>query len=84
MFLIAFCKQLMMDKVSAKHVSQIESVVKFFRIISNFSVLRNFDMYITIYCASALESILSGLLVKNYGRVCRKKSKSPNHWIFSK
>ena len=25
-----------------------------------------------------------GLLVKNYGRLCRKKSKRPNHWIFSK
>ena len=33
---------------------------------------------------TCMESILSGLLVKNYGRVCRKKSKSPNHWIFSK
>ena len=33
---------------------------------------------------TCMESILSGLLVKNYGRVCRKKSKGPNHWIFSK
>ena len=33
---------------------------------------------------TCMESILSGLLVKSYARVCRKKSKSPNHWIFSK
>ena len=24
--------------------------------------------------------ILSVLLVKNYGRLCQEKSKSPNHW----
>ena len=28
--------------------------------------------------------ILSGLLVKNYGRLCQEKSKSSNHWRFLK
>ena len=33
---------------------------------------------------TSMALILYGLLAQNYGRLCRKKSKSPRHWGHSK
>ena len=64
------------------HVAFISPLSTFVAVLGIcFTKLRQSRLLLAQTCMAL---VLSNLLAKNYGRLCRKKSKSPKHWRSSK